>query len=140
MVAVIGCNKPDRRSKDIRCEFVLASNKHCSDHATLQAGRIEFDEDGSFEFVGNYEACFDKRRVKATGQYRSQSFPDGINFELLAEEMSGAGSDSGHFPRTIGSLDLELKSLKGIYTDLWGIKLNSTPHPQGQPKIMTQCQ
>lgn len=137
---VIACNKTEDMAQNLSCEISIVGKQQCSEHPTLQHGQLEFGDDGQFEFTGDYDACFDKRRIQAVGRYKIDKYPNGIKMELLANWFYGADSKMENFPRTIGSVDLERKTLKGVYTDLWAIMANrGIPTKESGQRHMVEC-
>lgn len=135
------CNNAEDTPGDLHCEISAAPNTNCSEHPVLQRGTLEIDKNGRFEFVGFYEACFDKRTLEAEGQYRYQSFPGGMNIELLAKKLSDSKSDNGNFPRTIGTVNLQLEKITGTYTDLWAImSTRATQSEDREQRLSVACQ
>lgn len=137
---VTACNKTEDMMQNLSCEVSIVGKQQCSEHLTLQYGQLKFREDGQFEFTGHYDACFDKRRIQAVGRYKIDSYPNGMKFELLANQFYGTESKMENFPRTIGSVDLELKTLKGVYTDLWAIMANrATQTKESRKRHRVKC-
>lgn len=139
---VSACNKSnDTMPGDLQCSITAPSSQGCTAHLTLRSGSVEIDSNGTFEFVGTYQACFDRRTIEADGQYRSQTFPGGMNLELLAKTISGGNKDDTNFARTMGTINLELNSLKGVYTDLWAIMASrGTQSKDRNQRLTVRCQ
>ncbi|GEM_PF-2405573 len=140
-LALISCDRSKELSSDLNCNVSTNRASQCSDHPTLQSGRVVFRKNGQFSFFGDYEACFDKHRVKAHGRYSLDNYPDGMKFELLADQFYGANLNSDGIPRTIGTVDLELKTLNGVYTDLWAIVARGAVQSNDRQSILKiSCQ
>lgn len=120
---------------NLQCDISVSGTDECTPNPTLLTGQIDLKADGSFTFESLYEACFTQRQMHARGKFRRDAFPGGMHLEFLAESMSINQSEEIDFPRTIGSIDLESKSLTGVYTDLW-----SLPSEGDNRMLVVTCQ
>lgn len=138
---ISACNNTQETPGDMHCDIAAASSNNCTEHPALQSGTLEIDKNGTFEFVGFYEACFDKRRLQAQGQYRYQLFPGGMNLELLAKKLSDSKTGNANISRTIGTINIQLEPLAGSYTDLWAIMLSrATQSTDRKLRLSVDCQ
>ncbi|MFT5702042.1 MAG: hypothetical protein ACI8ZB_004947 [Desulforhopalus sp.] len=104
---------------ELVCTVRHSSNEQCTPHLTIENGTITLTGDGSFTLQGSYNSCYHMDNITITGKQHQSTTVNGLTFELLATEFNQSSNSTQYFPRTIGTIILNTKSMEGFYFDVW---------------------
>lgn len=104
---------------ELVCTIRNSSKEQCTPYLTIEDGTITLTQDGSFILHGSYNSCYHIENVTITGKKNQSITINGLAIELLATEINQTSKSTQNFPRTIGTIILNTKSMEGFYFDVW---------------------
>jgi hypothetical protein len=125
---------------DLVCQLSAAEKQRCSSVLSLESGVLRlYDKDKSFELVAHYDACFQEAEVRVMGEFKQHPHQSVVDVELLAKKTELKIGSAGQFPRTIGLITLNNKSLTGRFVDIWAMIRTHSQKVENLPNIDVSC-
>lgn len=116
-----GCKSENHPFGNLNCQLTTTGSKQCPDVPTLEKGKLTISAKGHFELNGRYDACFHIEDVSIKGRTKLYKLHNGYALELLGTQFQKTDGSRDDFPRTIGFVHLNEKSMTGRFIDLWAV-------------------
>jgi hypothetical protein len=125
---------------DMFCRLSTKQTETCSSTLVLVNGELQIFGNRRFELLGHYNACFHIEDVTIKGTYQLLNLDDAWHLELLGEQLNDQRGKIKDFPRTIGRVDLNKSTLKGVFIDIWAVIRNQSTDQILPSSIELTCQ
>lgn len=138
----LGCdtNTHSSLSTDLVCQITVDKKQPCSEVLSLKSGEIRIQpKDKTFSLTAQYNACYQDDRLKVTGEYEFRTYESSIELELLSTKITTTKGNRNNFPRTIGLLRLDKKTLQGHFIDIWAVIRTQTKPINDYPLVAVNC-
>ena len=123
----------------IQCTIRPQKEVKCTPYPILTDGTITLTTDGLFSLKGTYNSCYYNKFLIIKGKQNQTVSPETLSFELLATEILNNSISFQEFPRTIGTIVLDQKTMEGFYFDIWAfIRSSGTRWHPSSPRV-TVC-
>jgi hypothetical protein len=123
----------------IQCTIRPQKKVKCTPYPVLQDGTITLTTDGFFSLKGTYNSCYYNEFLLIKGKQNQSVSPETLSFELLATEFINTPISFQEFPRTIGTIVLNDKTMEGFYFDIWAFIRSSGARWQPPSPRITAC-
>lgn len=124
---------------DIQCTIRPQKEVKCTPYPVLQDATITLTTDGLFSLKGTYNSCYYNESLIIKGKQNQTASPETLSFELLATEILNTPISFQEFPRTIGAIVLNEKTMEGFYFDIWAFVRSSGARWQPPSPRVTAC-
>ena len=115
------------------CRVSRPVNEGCTPYLVLEYADITISTKDRFELQGRYDACYHNEEITIRGIAKRSSYHGSLGVEFLATDIQVYGN----FPRTIGTVTLNEKSLAGYFFDVWAtIRSRGSFHPDPNSRVV----
>ena len=136
---LVGCAQEKSSINGMVCTLSTQQTKDCSSTPVLQHGMLKTDSNGEFELKGHYDACFHVEDVIIKGKYTHLTTGKTLTLELLATNIKGSKDAPEDFPRTVGFMKLDNKTLNGTFDDIWATIRAQNTNSERKAPISLNC-
>ncbi len=126
-------------SSDMLCNLSSIKTNKCSGTLVLENGVLQIFSNSNFELSGHYNACFNIKDIIIKGKYQYFELDDSFQLELLGKQIQEDSGKIENFPKTIGLVKLNKRTLEGVFIDHWATIRAQNYSREKTPSLKLVC-